>query len=183
MALSQSTGGSAGWRGFSGIELAHPLARQGFTLVELIVVIGFIAVLLVVATPSFTEWRANANLKAASREVFSSFQLARVEAPRRDTTVTISVSTGGNGIGKCIVFVDNPPASGNGTCDTSEPVLREMTVPQGVTVNATTLGFYRVNNRGFTAGGAGTITLTNGKTSYDITLNPAGVVQLTGPRM
>jgi type IV fimbrial biogenesis protein FimT len=150
---------------------------------ELIVVLGILAILFVVAVPNFTEWRANTNLKAASREVFSSFQLARVEAPRRDTTVTICVTTGGNGTGKCIVFVDNPPGSGNGVRDASEPLLREMTVPKGITLSGTTLGFYRLNNRGFTVGGAGTVTLTNGKTSYDVTLTPAGVVQLTGPRM
>ena len=161
--------------------------QQGFSLIELIVIIGIISVLLVVAIPKFSEWRNNQNLKAAAREAVSSFQFARLEAARRDTPVTIRVTTGAGGIGKCTVFVDNGQGGGtanNGQRDGGEPLLREMKVPKGITLSSSTLTTYQLNARGFTvngAAGAGTITLTNGKRSYTVTLTAAGAVQLAGP--
>ena len=159
--------------------------QQGFSLIELIVIIGIIAILVVVAIPNFTEWRNNQNLKAAAREAFSSFQFARLEAARRDTPVSIRVTTGAGGIGKCTVFVDNGQGGGtanNGQREGGEPLLREMKVPKGITLSSSTLTTYQLNARGFTVNGAGgDIVLTNGKTKCTVTLTAAGGVQLTGP--
>ncbi|HYA02353.1 MAG TPA: GspH/FimT family pseudopilin [Syntrophobacteria bacterium] len=160
---------------------------RGFTAIELVVVIAVIGLLLAVAVPSFNEWRKNMNLKAAAREVVSSFQLARLEAARRDTTVTCSVTPGGGGTGRCTVFVDNGQGggtAGDGVRNGSEPLLRDMTMPNGVSLSASTLTTYQLNSRGFTANGtagAGTITVTNGRRSYAVTLTAAGAVQLSGP--
>gem|GEM_PF-509564 len=163
--------------------------QRGFTAVELVVVIALVALLLALAVPSFTEWRNNTNLKAAARDVVSSFQFARVEAARRDATVTIRVTTGGGGTGNCTVFVDN--GQGGGTADDgvrngSEPLLREITVPKGVTLISTTRTSYRFTNRGFPVLVTGdvwpaTIAVGNGKRTYTVTLAAAGAVQLSGP--
>ena len=161
--------------------------QQGFSLIELIVIIGIISILVVVAVPNFTDWRNDQNLKAAAREAVSSFQFARLEAARRDTTVTLRVTTGAGGVGKCTVFVDNGQGGGtanNGQREGGEPLLREMTVPKGITLTSSTLTTYQLNARGFTvngSAGAGTITLTDGKRSYTVTLTAAGGVQLAGP--
>jgi type IV fimbrial biogenesis protein FimT len=177
------------------LQLSRPTGRlslrgrdeRGFSLVELVVIIAIIGLLLVVGIPNFTEWRSNQNLKTAAREVVSSFQLARMEAARRDTTVTIRITTGGFGTGKCTVFVDNGLAggtAGNGQREGGEPLLREMVVPPSITLSASTLTAYQLSNRGFTVGGgagAGTIGLTNGKRSYTIELTAAGAVRLSGP--
>jgi type IV fimbrial biogenesis protein FimT len=177
------------------LQLSRPSGRlsppgrnhQGFSLVELVVIVAVLALLAVIGVPSFTDWRNNQNLKTAAREVVSSFQLARLEAAKRDATVTIRVTTGGFGTGKCTVFVDNGQGGGtadNGQCEGGEPLLREMVVPPGITLSASTLTTYQLNNRGFTVGGgagAGTIGVTNGKRSYSVTLTAAGAVQLAGP--
>jgi type IV fimbrial biogenesis protein FimT len=159
----------------------------GFTLIELIVVIVFIAVIVAIAAPSFTEWRKNMDLKAAARDVASSFQFARLEAARRAATVTIVVTPGGSGTGQWIVFADDGSGggtAGDGVRNGSEPLLQQMPVAKGVTLSATPLTTYQLNNRGFTVGGAagaGTITLTNGSRFYRVTLSPAGAVQISGP--
>lgn len=161
--------------------------QEGFSLIELIVIIAVIALLLAIGIPNFTEWRGNQNLKTAAREVVSSFQFARMEAARRDATVTIRITTGGFGTGKCTVFVDNGQGggtAGNGQREGGEPLLREMAMPQGVTLSASTLTAYQLSNRGFTVGGsagAGTIDLTNGKRSYTVELTAVGAARLSGP--
>ncbi len=164
--------------------------QQGFSLIELIVIIGIISILAVVAVPNFTEWRNNQNLKAATRDMVSHLQFARVEAARRDTTVTCRITPGGMGVGKCTVFLDNGQGSGgvaaDGIRNGQEPILREMNLPPKVTLSTGTLAVYRFTNRGFPVVSAGetwpaTMNLTNGKRSYTVTLTPAGAVQLAGP--
>jgi type IV fimbrial biogenesis protein FimT len=53
---------------------------SGFTLVELLVAIGLMAILLAIATPSFLEWRKNVQYKEAADGVLSALRLARTNA-------------------------------------------------------------------------------------------------------
>jgi type IV fimbrial biogenesis protein FimT len=69
-------------------------ARQGFTLIELMVVITVLAVLLGVGVPSFRALIIKTRLKNASFDVFSSIVAARSEAITRNTTVTITPNSG-----------------------------------------------------------------------------------------
>ena len=51
--------------------------RLGFTLIEIMVVVGIIAVLATLTTLRMGEWQANQRVKAAARSAADAFQLAR----------------------------------------------------------------------------------------------------------
>lgn len=53
---------------------------EGFTLLELIVILGIIGTILAIATPSFMEWRRNLQYKEAAGGIVSALRTARSNA-------------------------------------------------------------------------------------------------------
>lgn len=69
--------------------------RSGFTLIELMVVIAVAAILLAIAVPSFTAMGLNSKLRSTANNLVASAYLARSEAIKLNTPVTLCSS--GNG--------------------------------------------------------------------------------------
>lgn len=69
--------------------------QSGYSLIELLTVIGIVAILAAFAIPDLIGWRSKAQLGRAARDVYSSFQKAKLEAIRRTAfcTVTFDAST------------------------------------------------------------------------------------------
>ena len=67
----------------------------GFTLVELMIVLVIVAVLLVLALPSFSTLTQRTKLKSYANEVVASVYLARSEAIKRNAVMTLCTSTDG----------------------------------------------------------------------------------------
>ncbi len=86
---------------------AHPLPQRGFTLIELMVTMAIAAVLLMVAVPSMTEFKRNAELTSATNSLLGAINAARGEAIKRGMHAMVVPSGNGadwnNGV---IVFVD-----------------------------------------------------------------------------
>ena len=162
----------------------HRHLEHGFTLVELIVIVAVIGLIAAIATLSIPEWRDNIRLKTAARDVISSFQFARVEAAKRNSSILVQVTAGGAGVGDCTVFIDNGQGVG-GTADDSTPngseAIRILDLPAIVSISGTTISPYVFNTRGIPTSGGGTVQLTNGKRTYNVTLSPAGAISLNGP--
>lgn len=156
---------------------------RGFTVIELAIIVAIIGTLAVVTTLNLSDWKANAYLKTAARDVVSNFQFARVEAAKRSATMLVQVTVGGAGAGDCLVFIDN--GQGGGTPGDSVPnggeTLRNLVLPPMVTITSTTTSPYAFNNRGFPIAGGGTVVLTNGYRTYNVVLSPAGSISLNGP--
>lgn len=89
----------------------HASRQLGFTLIELMVTIGIAALLLGIAAPSFREMAVRNRLSTYTNELISTINVARSEAVRRGTTVTIcsskdAASCAGTWNDGWIVFVD-----------------------------------------------------------------------------
>jgi len=93
-------------------------AQTGFTLMELMISLIVLAILLAVAMPSFQQFTSNNRVTTTQNDLVAAINLARSEAVRRSTAVTICSSTDGLSCGAStdwpsgwIVF-RNPGAAG-----------------------------------------------------------------------
>ena len=68
----------------------------GFTLIELMIVLVIVAVLLVIALPSFSVVSLRTKLKSYANEIVSSAYLARSEAIKRNAPMTLCASSDGD---------------------------------------------------------------------------------------
>lgn len=68
---------------------------RGFTLIELMVTIAVMAILLAIAVPSFTDAVLGSKLSSYANNFVASAHLARSEAIKRNTAVTLCASADG----------------------------------------------------------------------------------------
>lgn len=69
--------------------------QQGFTLVEVMVVLVLLAILLGFAIPSYRAFQASQQVRSVSADLLSALNLARSEAVKRAANVTLTPATGG----------------------------------------------------------------------------------------
>lgn len=62
----------------------------GFTLPEVLVALGIVAILASIAAPSFSELMARQRTRAAATDLYLALAKARSEAIKRNTSVTLS---------------------------------------------------------------------------------------------
>ena len=65
-------------------------SNRGFTLIELMVTVGIVAILATLAAPSFVEIMASLRVRTTSYNLISDLALARTEAVKRGVTVAIT---------------------------------------------------------------------------------------------
>ena len=167
--------------------------ERGFTLTELMVTIGVLAILAGIAIPGFINWLPDYRLKSAARDLYSNFQLAKITAIKTGTHCTITFNQQVDGTTyDYVVFKD---ADNDLEYDTSENggIIRKVkwTDYKSVSGNGNTFtnnddglpaiafrsnGIPRNNGGGF---GAGTVSLknTNDKETH-IKVSRAGNIKI-----
>lgn len=89
--------------------------QNGFTIYELMITLLVIGVILTFGVPNFNEFTRNSQLTGTANDLHSSFQMARSEAARSKTNITICASAnsldaasncGGTFNDGWIVFID-----------------------------------------------------------------------------
>jgi prepilin-type N-terminal cleavage/methylation domain-containing protein len=163
--------------------------QNGFTIYELLTVIGIIAILTIIAIPGMISWRSEVKLRGASNNLKADLQMAKFRALREMTIVAVVFNANGYNI-----FIDNGVGgnAGNWNLDVNETVIRSRRLPAGVRIALPTTfdsphNRTRFNGRGFpdpatlSGGGlSGTVTLENLKGSRKlITINQLGRINDT----
>ena len=123
---------------------------SGFTLIEMIVVMVFAAIILTIAVPNFNTLIRNNTLATQANELVSALSLARSEAAARGDRVTVCRSldgatcnaAAGNWEDGWIIFQDTRQSGTVGVVDADDTLIRvyaglngDVTLRSGATVS------------------------------------------------
>jgi len=117
----------------------HYRVNKGLSLVETLVSMAILVILLSLAAPSYKSSIESNRRTTYANQLLEDLTLARSEAIKRNTTVTVCPSSNGTNcsgtedwVAGWMVFVDNSPI--NHVVDPGEPILRvheALTLPPG----------------------------------------------------
>lgn len=142
-------------------------SQSGFTLYELLITFLIVGVIMTLGLPNLTAFTQNSRMTAAANDLHATFQLARAEAARAKTNITICASAtplaadadcDGTWDQGFIVFVDaNDPTVVSRRTDGTEPVLRaHEAADSSVTINvANNASFFSFSPAGLGRGDVG----------------------------
>jgi len=136
----------------------------GYTIAELMVVVGIIAFAAAVAVPNYVQWNNTAQLKQTTIELQGEFNMARLSAMNRNRSVTVTLAIVNNRV--TATFIDGSGA---------QVMPIHTMVPLVTGVGGGPITFSSLGMR--VGGGAGNqlITLTNSQAlTYSIAVTAAG---------
>ena len=147
---------------------------EGFSLLELMMVICVLALISAIATPSLMNWRSGAKLRGAVSNLKGDMELARLKAIQVNDTVVIHFTNN-----SYKVFKDD--GSTSGVYDAGEALYGARTLPAGVKIDLAQTNFddksARFKGRGTAL--AGSAVLVNDKgTQKKVTVNSLGRITI-----
>lgn len=174
-----------------GVHRARYQAQQGFTLVEMMVVVAIVGVMSAVALPQFSLMIARNDVKETARQIAVTIQTSRMLAMNTNTAVTIQpqLVPGGNGQMLQVVVQNanggpllNPTTNAPLAAGTSVSAVHvaSLTVPGGAAITP-----IAINPQGLlapvgTPGQVWLITGTQANVVYSVTISPGGRVRWCG---
>lgn len=97
--------------------------QRGFTIIELMIGIGLMALLSMMAVPAFQHWIANMNIRNAAEGALNGLQLARAEAVRRNVPVQLTMTGGSTWVIETAMSGDKIQERAEEGSDTAEVAL------------------------------------------------------------
>lgn len=156
--------------------------EKGFSIYELLVVIGIIAISSAIAMPNLISWREQAKLRGAVNNLKGDLQLAKLRASRENALVVVLFTANGY-----TIFSDNGVSAGDWNLDADEELIRNRQLPAGININLPMTfdppnNRTRFNSRGFPdpatlagPGSTGAVTIQNANGNQgQITINRLG---------
>ena len=151
--------------------------RSGFSLIELMVTIAIVSILLTLGIPSLSTVLRNITLTTQANNFVAAINLARSEAIRRNTAVTLSATasniTQHHWESGWQIWVDS---NGNGTLDNGELLRLFPDMGSGTLVSNTSL--LRFSGNGF-LDGRQQVTLVFSLQPPDCAAEPARDIMIT----
>lgn len=80
---------------------------KGFTIIELMIVVGVLAILVSLAAPSFREIIASQRIRAGASALYDTLLLARSEAIKRNSAITVQPNSNDFAKGWEVLLADN----------------------------------------------------------------------------
>jgi type IV fimbrial biogenesis protein FimT len=117
---------------------------QGFTLIEVMIIVGIIGLVSLIAIPNMIGWRGERQLDGAARNFMADMQLAKLKAIREAEDVCVNINVAGDSY-QMIVDSNN-----DCTFDPGETQFRNVSMPAGIIISGTTFGSAntKFNSRG-----------------------------------
>lgn len=162
--------------------------QQGFTLIEMMIVLAIVAVLLSIAVPSFNNFFEKNRLKRAAEAVYGLVANAKSESTIRDADMSVTINAGTWCVGyaaaaNCNCTLSNPSAAGACAVPVAgTDVLKAVSGSDFSDVTlATNYGASVTFNRLRGTAPGGTLNFVSGNWKLDLVISNEGRMRLCAP--